>query len=139
MLKRVTRGTMGGKSVWYWTTTAGGHKGTRAVGHSGRGAVELRAICSGGGTGGWAGGGPLGARRFFGLAGLGLLAAEWVGLAMLFTSDLVQPLAELVVLSFHLGQAADQTMVLALEGLVLLVQHGQAPAEMQKLPITFLA
>ena len=58
---------------------------------------------------------------------------------MLFTSGLVQPLAELVVLSFHLGQAAAQAMILLLEGLMLLSQHGQTSAQVQKVAVTFLA
>jgi hypothetical protein len=70
---------------------------------------------------------------------LRFLAAERVGLAMLFASGLVQALTEFVVLHFHLGQAADQALVLALEGLMLLVQHGKAVAQLPKFAVTFLA
>ena len=58
---------------------------------------------------------------------------------MQFALCFVQTLGEFEVLLFHLGQATNQAMALTLEGLMLLVQHGQAPAEVQKLPITFLA
>jgi hypothetical protein len=58
---------------------------------------------------------------------------------MLFASGFVQALAELAVLLFHLGQAPDQAAVLALEGLLLLVQHGQAAAQLPKFPVTFQA
>jgi hypothetical protein len=40
----------------------------------------------------------LGASGLFEFAGLRFLAAEWVGLAMLFASGFVQPLAEFTVL-----------------------------------------
>jgi hypothetical protein len=50
-------------------------------------------------------------------AGLRFLAAEGMGLAMLLTPNFVEALAEFTVLLFHLGQAANQAMVLALEGL----------------------
>jgi hypothetical protein len=81
----------------------------------------------------------LGASGLLEFAGLRFLAAEWVGLAILFAAGFVQALAEIAVLLFHLGQAADQTMFLALERPVPFVQHGQAPAEVQQLPITSLA
>jgi hypothetical protein len=41
----------------------------------------------------------------------------------------VKTLAEFEVLLSHLGQATNQAMALTLEGLMLLVQHGQAPAQ----------
>jgi hypothetical protein len=60
---------------------------------------------------------------------LRLLAAERVGLAMLFASGLVQALTKFAVLSFHFGQAADQATVLALERFVFLGQRDQSSAE----------
>jgi hypothetical protein len=50
----------------------------------------------------------LGASELLEFAGLRLLAAEWVGLAMLFASGFVQPMAEFAALSFHLGQTTNQ-------------------------------
>jgi threonine/homoserine efflux transporter RhtA len=82
---------------------------------------------------------PLGASGLLAFAGLRFLAAERVGLAMLFASGFVQPLTEFAVLVFHLGQAANQAVVLTLEGLVLLVQHGQASAQVQQFAVAFLA
>jgi hypothetical protein len=70
---------------------------------------------------------------------LRFLAAEWVGLARLFASGLVQALTGFTVLVFHLGQAADQTLVLAPGGLMLLVQHCQASAQVQKFAAASLA
>jgi hypothetical protein len=63
------------------------------------------------------------------LAGLGLLAAERVRLPVLFAAGFVQALEELAVLSFLLGQAVNEATVLALEGLMLLGQRGQASAQ----------
>ena len=48
---------------------------------------------------------------------------------MQFALCFVKTLAEFEVLLFHLGQATNQAMALTLEGLMLLVQHGQAPAQ----------
>ena len=48
---------------------------------------------------------------------------------MQFALYFVQMLAEFEVLLFHLGQATNQAMALTLEGLKLLFQHGQAPAQ----------
>jgi hypothetical protein len=58
---------------------------------------------------------------------------------MLFASGFIQALAKFAVLQFHLGEAADQAMVLPLKGLLFLRQYGQASAHVQKFPITFLA
>jgi hypothetical protein len=58
------------------------------------------------------------------LAGVRLLAAERLGRAMLCASCFVEAVPKLAVLLFHPGQAADQTLILALEGLLLLGQHG---------------
>jgi hypothetical protein len=77
---------------------------------------------------------PLGASGLLGFAGFGFLAAERVSLAMLFASGFVQALTEFAVLYLHLDQAADQTMVLALKGLLFLHQHGQPSAQVQKFP-----
>jgi hypothetical protein len=46
---------------------------------------------------------------------------------MQFALCFVQTLGEFEVLLFHLGQATNQAMALTLEGLMLLVQRGQAP------------
>jgi hypothetical protein len=73
------------------------------------------------------------------LAGIRLLAAERVGLAVLLAAGFVEALAEFAVLWFDLGQAADQATVLPLEGLVFLGQHGQASAQVQQFPIALLA
>src|SRR5262245_16234302 len=58
---------------------------------------------------------------------------------MLFAADFVQALVELVVLSFHLSQPANEAMVLALESFVFLGQHGQASAQEQQFLIALLA
>jgi hypothetical protein len=71
---------------------------------------------------------PLGPPGLVGCAGLGFLAAERVGLAVRFSAGFVEALAEFAVVSFQLGQAADQALVLPLDGLILLVQRGQAAA-----------
>jgi hypothetical protein len=70
---------------------------------------------------------------------LSFLAAERVSQAMLFASGFVQAMTRYAVLLFHPGQAANQAMVLALEGLMLLGQHGQAAAQVPKIAVTFLA
>src|SRR5262249_11317830 len=41
--------------------------------------------------------------------------------------------------SFHLSQATYQATVLPLEGLLFHGQHGQASAQVQDFPVTFLA
>src|SRR5262249_55065221 len=46
--------------------------------------------------------------------------------------------AELAVLSFHLGPAANEATVLAPERLLFLGQRGQATAQMLKFPIAVL-
>jgi hypothetical protein len=61
-----------------------------------------------------------------------------VGLAVLFAAGFVEALTEFAVLSFHLGQPANQTMVLPLEGLLFFGQHGQASAQVQDLVISVL-
>jgi hypothetical protein len=81
----------------------------------------------------------VGASRLLGFAGLRFLAAERVGLAMLFAAGFVQALAEFTVLFFHLGQAAFQAVVVWPEGLDFLGQQGDASAEVQQFPIAFLA
>jgi hypothetical protein len=58
---------------------------------------------------------------------------------MLFASSFVQALAEFAVLLFYLGQATNQALVLPLEGLPFLSQYGQASAQVQEFPVTFLA
>jgi hypothetical protein len=67
-----------------------------------------------------------------GWAGLSLLAAEGMGLAVRLAAGFVQALTEFAVLSFHSGQAAKQATVLPPEGLVFLGQHGQASAQVQQ-------
>jgi hypothetical protein len=75
---------------------------------------------------------PLGAARLFACAGLRLLAAERVGLAVLFASGLVQALAEIAVLVFHLGQAALPAPVIPPQALDFLGQRYDAAAQVQK-------
>jgi hypothetical protein len=58
---------------------------------------------------------------------------------MLLASGFVEALAEFAVLDLQLGQAADETTVLALEGLSLLGQPGQASAEVSKFAVLLLA
>src|SRR5262249_54833567 len=82
---------------------------------------------------------PLAASGLLGSARLRFLAAERVGLAMPFASGFVQALAEFEVLLFHLGKATNQAVVLALEGLMHLIQDSQAPAQLQKFAVTLLA
>jgi hypothetical protein len=58
---------------------------------------------------------------------------------MLFASGFVQASAEFAVLLFYLDQATNQALVLPLEGLPFPSQHGQASAQVQEFPVTFLA
>jgi hypothetical protein len=51
---------------------------------------------------------PLAASGRLGFAGVGLLAAERVGLAMLLASGFVEALAEFAVLQFQQGQASAE-------------------------------
>jgi len=122
-------GTMGGKSVWYWTTTPGSHKRHMAGGAPVQGHVDDPVDLLGSGHGAERGRVPSGASGLLGFARLRFLAAERVGLAMLFAAGLVQALTEFEVLLLHLGQATNQALVLALEGLMLLVQGSQAAAQ----------
>jgi hypothetical protein len=62
-----------------------------------------------------------------------------VGLALLFAVGFVEALAKVTILEFHPGQAADQTLILALEGLHFLGQHSQAAAEVPEFAVAFLA
>jgi hypothetical protein len=48
---------------------------------------------------------------------------------MQFALCFVKTLAEFEVLLFRLDQATNQARALTLEGLMLLVQHGQVPAQ----------
>jgi hypothetical protein len=80
----------------------------------------------------------LGASRLFGCAGLRLLAAERVGLAVLFAAGFVQALAEFVVLLFDLGQASLQALVIPPKGLDFLGQPGDAVAQVQNRTVPFL-
>jgi hypothetical protein len=52
---------------------------------------------------------PLAAPGSLGFAGVGLLATEGVGLAMLFASCFVKALLEFAVLEFQQGQASAET------------------------------
>jgi hypothetical protein len=81
---------------------------------------------------------PLGASRLFECAGFRLLASERVRLAVLFAAGLVQALAEIAVLYFHLGQAAFQALVIPPKGLDFLGQQGEAAAQVQDLAVPFL-
>src|SRR5262249_9443080 len=81
---------------------------------------------------------PLTASGLLGLARLRFLAAERVGLAMLFASGFVQAVAEFAVLLFHLGQAAFQAVVVSPEGLDFRGQPRDASAEVQDLAVPLL-
>jgi hypothetical protein len=81
---------------------------------------------------------PLGASRLFEFAVLRFLAAERVGLAMLFAAGLLQALAEIAVLLFHLGQAALQALVVPPQRLDFLGQQSDAAAQVQDLMVPFL-
>jgi hypothetical protein len=81
---------------------------------------------------------PRGAARLFECAGLRLFAAERVGLAVLFAAGLVQALAEIAVLVFHLSQAALPAPVIPPQALDFLGQQYDAAAQVQNLAIPFV-
>jgi hypothetical protein len=79
-----------------------------------------------------------GASGLLELAGLRFLAAERMGLAVLLVAGFVQTLTEFAALSFHLGQAASQALIVPPKGLDFLGQQSDASAQMQDLTVPFL-